>query len=304
MRPGYGKIRLSILFRSVHAQLDRTLLGWNVGALSIAPQIRSPLELPKALSSSTLVLRTSYGKGKMEPDSGSELPVWSRKRDSRMILPVKRRYSSYFFIEFVQAHTLSSLGLNHKTRAFCVLWLKDIPDHEARDGSEASEVRLPIWSVLDDSKEDRRETISMATKSCDEDYGERIGELILDIKFLRGLSGYHGKIAKKDQNLRDVLEVLDCAGEAREIAGDPEGGSYLSDTDSSTSENEDVSSDRRVQERTDSDKDRLQNDGKRGPIEDLKDYKMNKEQMHRHHHGVMQWKVCYIPWGSNFLFYD
>lgn len=97
---GYGRLKFTLIFRSVQVQLPKRLLGWDVGTLEIQPNLYavttsalsgvdgggttpvvvegagdgamgkkggSGKVLPSDLAGCHLVLRTRYGKGKMLP---------------------------------------------------------------------------------------------------------------------------------------------------------------------------------------------------------------------------------------------
>lgn len=276
------------------SKLPPNLLGWGVGTLQIRPQVRCIGNVPPEISSSRLVFRTAYGKGHMYPDTDNgntgNMAFWETRHDRNLHLAVKRRYSSFMLIEFQKSHSIDILT-SHSVMAFSILWLKDIPDSD----DEGSSLRLPIWGLLNESKGDTKDILSQATKNVQERYGEELGSVELQLGFIPGLGGYHGKIAKRDRNMREVMEVLDSAGEAKEVNQDIEGGEYGSDISSSSDSSESEGGSESHDANPQSSENQLRNDGNRGPIKDLKEYKMNKYQLHRHHKGVMQWKVSLLP---------
>lgn len=187
--------------------------------------------------------------------------VWKAKKEA-IRLPVRKRYASPLVVEFRQSRTLKD-----HSPAFAVLWLKDIPDNEEQT------VRLPVW------KGDLKRAENNALEEC----GEKMGEIELTLTFWSGLSGYHRGLAKKDKHMKNVMEVLDTCHDNEEIDWDE--GSDDSSSSSSDSESEDSFSPSFGNSRTNT-----ETDGKRGPIDAVKDYKKHAKQLHRSNRGAMQWK--------------
>jgi hypothetical protein len=91
----------------------------------------------------------------------------------------------------------------------------------------------------------------------------------------------HSAWANKDQNLRDIVEVINTAQENQDLDKierkigivDAE---QSSDTDSSDGER-DIPDGSANEEQ--------------GPIDQIRDYKRREKTLHRRHRGLMQWKV-------------
>ncbi|KAI9817998.1 MAG: hypothetical protein M1832_004519 [Thelocarpon impressellum] len=271
---GYGRIRISMVFRSVQLQLPKELLGWDYGTLEVTSDIRSR-DLSQALSSLRLKLRTNVSKGKMSStDDG-----WKGKKDAHVHLAVRKRYCSNLIIEFRR----NRLGPD-TTPAFAVIWLQNIPDEEPRT------VTVPVWKNRDHS-------LKRAESSCDRDFGEKLGYVEVPLRFWPGLSGYHKALASKDENIHDMVEVLDCANadkEAREEA-------IANEHDATDSSNSDSDSQQSGQTEPPSSKAKTSGDGNdggytltalnKGPVGQIKDYTAHKGELHRRHRGLMQWKT-------------
>ncbi|KAF2098498.1 hypothetical protein NA57DRAFT_39057 [Rhizodiscina lignyota] len=252
---GYGRVRLSIVFRSVQLQLPKNMLGWDYGTLEIMPEIKA-LDLPADLKKLRLKIRTNiaHGKAYAESELGEEgTPGFKTKNDTSLKLPVRKRYSSAMVVEF-----RSSNKMMDKSPAFGVLWLKDIPDEEEYS------VKLPIW----------KGDLKRAEANCLEEYGDRVGEVEMKLKFWDGLSGYHSGLASKDANLADIMEVLDTTFDNDDDVDEVEGSREAADGSSSSSDDEERSE-----------------DGKRGTVGQIKDYKKDAKQLHRRNRGLMQWKA-------------
>ncbi len=261
---GYGRVRVSMVFRSIQLQVPKELLGWEYGTLEVTSNIKSS-DLSQDYSNLRLKIRTAVGKGKMASSSDG----WKGKKDRAVRIAVRKRYSSCVVIEFRK----NSLGFD-KTPAYAVLWLKDIPDDEEKT------VTLPVW------KGDT-ESLKRAESSCDPNLGEQVGHIEVPLRFWPGLSGYHKKLAHNDPNLTDVMEILDTANDSKEAQETFDSGS---DDDSSDSDEEHKSPLGKLKSAS-SDNDDLQTSGRRGPIAQIREYKNNSPTLHRKHRGLMQWKV-------------
>lgn len=287
---GYGRARISMVFRSIQLQAPKELLGWDYGTLEVTGPIRSK-DIAPDLRALRLKLRTTVHRGKMYSSDPNGSIQWKGKKDRSVRLAVRKRYCSSLIIEFRK----SNLGLD-KTPAFSVLWLKDIPDDEEKT------VTLPVWHC--------DAGLKRAESNCIEDFGEKMGSIDVPLKLWHGLSGYHHKLARKSPNLQDVFEVLDTANDNQEarndMAADEDDESRSSSSDSSSSDDEDGNRVKREIRKGGSKisaaltggsgGDRnggVNDDGKRGPLDQVRDYKDNSDQLHRRNRGLMQWKVSH-----------
>ncbi|KAK7050938.1 hypothetical protein VNI00_005050 [Paramarasmius palmivorus] len=269
---GFGRIKCSLLFRSVQAKLPRPLLGWETGTLEIYPEsIRAPSGLPSELSTCRILLRTLYAKGKVYPtqEDGSN-NGWRQKHDKPIRLPVKKRYSSCLLVQFRKR----VLGPD-PTPVFGTVWLRGIPDAE----------EVTVKMALRKNKGNAMERSRFNTT---EDIGEKVGELEMRIKIWPGLSGYHHHLADKDLGMADVMEVLDGAEDTEQRTETLDDDEYDgSDTSSSSSS----SSSEGEAEGDDSDKEGI--GGRlRGVKTGLKEYNHRKGELHRKHRGLMQWSMA------------
>ncbi|KAF1845806.1 uncharacterized protein K460DRAFT_338396 [Cucurbitaria berberidis CBS 394.84] len=285
---GYGRARVSLVFRSVQVQVPRNMLGWDYGTLDIKSKVKA-IDVPKDLQPLRMKIRIKFSRGKLhsrarngrvsEEDGQT---IWTTKGDKNIRLPVRGRYSTPMIVEFRQDATLKD-----HTPAFGILWLKDIPDNEEQT------LQVPIW----------KGDLKRAENNMLDSYGEKVGDIEVTLTFWSGLSGYHDKLAKKDENLRQVMEVLDVCNDQEwsdwdesdsEKPGIDTNKSNDDDSSSSASESEDDDHDSKfLPDFLQKDKKResnLSEDGKRGTLDQLKEYKDSAKQLHRKNRGVMQWK--------------
>ena len=100
----------------------------------------------------------------------------------------------------------------------------------------------------------------------------------------------HSKWANKDEQLRDVVEVITVAQENHDVDKMERKAGIV---------DEDVSSDS-DSSAEDSDDGGDVPDGsannKQGPIDQMRDYQKRQKGLHRQHRGLMQWKVRCSSW--------
>ncbi|PFH63466.1 hypothetical protein XA68_10060 [Ophiocordyceps unilateralis] len=270
---GHGRIRLSLIWRSVGLQAPRNLLGWSYGTVEVQAQATSA-DCPEELRSCKLKLTTNISMGKMYPlpgsGTGSETE-WKAKKEQHLSLAVTRRYSSCMAVSFKNKGFFGD-----KVAAFCVLWLKDVPDEEEQT------LELPIW------KGDRERAMACCLDEC----GERMGSLRMKLTFLEGMGNAHSKWASRKQNLRDVVEVMETARDSLETDEMRREASTASEEASSDSDSSDGSD---VAKSVKSTGGGTVPDGsvghRQGPLDQIRDYRRRDKALHRQHRGVMQWKI-------------
>ncbi|KAI5821397.1 hypothetical protein BZA77DRAFT_299441 [Pyronema omphalodes] len=261
---GYGRLRLSLVFRSVRLHLPPQIQGWNVGTLEIYPQATASNDLPDELKTNRLVFRTLYGKRKMFPDSDSH-GSWHRKHNDRPLrLAVCKRFSSCLLVQFRKY----SIGPD-TTTAFCTLWLKDLCDEQDVDAE------LAVYRKAGDN-------MTRAVRNVSNE-GDIVGSLKIKVRFYPGLSGYHQSLSSSDIDMADVMQVLDAAEDAQEVAS-------IADADTDSDSSSSSSSDDEGYDNIGSDT--QHDDGKRGFKDELKEYKQNRKDLHRRHRGLMQWSAA------------
>ncbi|KAF4534871.1 Meiotically up-regulated gene 190 protein [Lasiodiplodia theobromae] len=293
---GYGRVRISMVFRSVYLQAPPSMLGWDYGTLEVVPRTEST-NLPPDFKNLRLKVRTNLGRGKMyysTSSTGETQPqrpggVWTSRRTKPLKLAVRKRYASPVIVEFKKPKSVLD-GL----QAYGVFWLKGIPDNEEQT------ITVPIWKGGD---------MKHALTCCaDEIRGAtKVGTVALRVTFWSGLSGYHVPLASKDPNIAQVMEVLDTAHDNDEMDFDiGDGGSSSSSSSSSSDDSDDESGygkavDGDVTPTTSASRcsgesagssrsDSLSKNGKRGLAASVKEYKKNRKHLHRKNRGLMQWK--------------
>lgn len=272
---GHGRVRISMVWRSVQLQAPAEALGWDYGTIEVKPSVTSS-DLPHDLQDLKLKFHTNLSSAKMYPQSGDQ--EWKARKDRSLFLPVHRRYASNLAIRF-KRHGM----LKDKTAAFAIFWFKDIPDEEER------EITLPVW----------KGDCERARANCLEECGEKVGSITVKLTFWSGLGNAHQRWASKDPDMANVMEVLDVARDNYEsqkkeaevgiVEGDGEGDSSSSDDDEGDSSDDD-------KDGKEKDKEKHGGDGKTNIFDKAVEYKKDMKQKHRQHRGFMQYKVSnYCP---------
>ncbi|KAK5989033.1 Meiotically up-regulated gene protein [Cladobotryum mycophilum] len=128
---GFGRIRISLLFRSVELRLPPPQLGWDIGtfeflsdsitAYNYSPAAKARLRLRTGGSSANIKKEDSE-----QLDGGMKFNVASRDGKPNLRLPVRYRYRSPIFMEFYPSGKRSA-------DAFAALWLLELVDGEENE---------------------------------------------------------------------------------------------------------------------------------------------------------------------------
>ncbi|WEW60798.1 hypothetical protein PRK78_006286 [Emydomyces testavorans] len=198
---GYGRIRVSLLFRGVETRLPRHILGWEVGTFEIVSDRITVKDFNhtgkmklRTSGSSTSIPRSACHQVENEGGVYIELSSEESKRNTR--LPVQHRYRSAVVLELQDS----------STTGYCVIWLHDIADNED------TALDIPIWTtknsrrltqncIKEDNKEYKRspglEDLTIA------------GRLQLSCRFRPGLSEAHESLIA-DDNMRETYEAWEA----------------------------------------------------------------------------------------------
>ena len=292
---GYGRVRISLIFRSVNLQVPPNLIGWDYGTLVIKPSVTGK-KLSNDLHALRLKFQTSISVGHMSGKRNQDVSghQWNASREKCLHLGVRKRYSSPLIIQFRKDRHLLD-----KTAAFAVLWLTDLVD------DQETTVTLSIW------KGDLKRATTCYLREC----GEKVGELEMTLTFCKGLDKAHRKLASKDQNLRDVMEVIETSRYASrneqedsvESATSPKDGNYTEDghahpenndssSDSSSDDGDDTDVRRGHRKRSSTVSTQQHDDGERNLRNSWSEYKDHSKQTHRRHRGIMQYKTARTMW--------
>ncbi|ATY64903.1 meiotically up-regulated [Cordyceps militaris] len=287
---GNGRIRISLVWRSVSLQAPRNLLGWQYGTLDIRHKAIGT-DVPEELRSCKIRLQTNISTGKMYPSATEDgHAVWATKSSKHVALALHQRYSSCLSLTFVDGRRL----LGESISAFCVLWLKDVPDEEEQ------EIDLPIW----------KGDYKRATSNCLETCGDKMGTLKLRLTLWAGMGSAHTSWASGSEHLRQVVEVIDTARDILQtddfersagiVDADTAADSSDDDGPDNNADNDDAKSQHHNHRHTrhgspGAGRDAELPDGstadKQSMLDQVRDYKKTAKTLHRQHRGIMQWKI-------------
>lgn len=134
---GFGRIRISLLFRSIETRLPPQQLGWDVGTFQFMSDRITATDYPHHAK---IKMRTGGSVAKIsktqchsnDQGSGYYWDVTPGSRKGAPMLPVKYRYRAPVVFEF-------HLPSKRKADAYAVYWLQHLVDNEPQ------EIDIPIW---------------------------------------------------------------------------------------------------------------------------------------------------------------
>ena len=215
---GFGRIRISLLFRSVETRLPPNMLGWDVGTFEFLSEKILATGWDK--SSTKLKLRTGGSTGKVPRSQCSKTAegdgvVWdiSASNNRQVRLPVKYRYRSPIVFEF-------HVPGKRPPQAYATIWLQHLVDNEE------TPIDIPIWTT---KHGDRlvQNYITERNVSAKELPGledlEVIGRLQFRARFKAGTDESHREFVV-DNDTRETFETWEaCQAEGvRERVVEPE----------------------------------------------------------------------------------
>lgn len=198
---GYGRITISVLFRSVGLRLPRELLGWDLGSLEILGQ-KVLVEGDTTVSGSRIAIHTDVGKGSISRrwiDKNNEHGIaWdlqqitegdNQLQKRRILVPVRRRYQAPVRFEFFKPG-------NRKPVAYAVSWLCDLEDNKETVLS-LTLYKAPLQKRL-------------TQNYLPDGEGEKLGTLNLIVRFKAGMDNSHVQWIKNNDE-QETYESWGCS---------------------------------------------------------------------------------------------
>jgi hypothetical protein len=199
---GFGRVRISLLFRSIETRLPPNMLGWDVGTF----EVRSERILATGYSHAPkLKLRTGGSTGKisrthahkLDEGDGYFFDLLEHDGSNNVRLPVKHRYRSPIVFEFHVAN-------KRKADAYAVIWLQHFIDNEDTD------INIPIWQTAAPA----RLTQNYITEdNCAKEPGledlKEVGRLQFRARFKAGTDESHEAFVS-DNNTRETYETWEA----------------------------------------------------------------------------------------------
>ncbi|KAI0161343.1 C2 domain-containing protein [Xylariaceae sp. FL1272] len=136
---GFGRVRISLVFRSVELKLPPPQLGWDVGTFEFLSDKITSTFTAQGKGKIKLKMRTGGSSATIKREActvqGDDSVSWAINgiaNNPRPRLPVRYRYRSPIFVEL---HLSGHRHVNH----FAALWLLELVDNEEQDFD------IPIW---------------------------------------------------------------------------------------------------------------------------------------------------------------
>jgi Ca2+-dependent lipid-binding protein len=198
---GFGRVRISILFRSIETRLPPNQLGWDVGTF----EFTSDKILATGYNHNTkLKLRTGGSSGKIPRTQCQNLAegdgvYWDiAKKDGKnsVRLPVKYRYRSPVVFEF---HTAGKRAAD----AYAVIWL-----HHLTDNVEEN-INIPIWKTDNGMRLTQNYITEENLKEIPDIKVEEVGRLQFRGRFKAGTDKDHEKFVS-DNDSRETQETWEA----------------------------------------------------------------------------------------------
>lgn len=203
---GYGRITVSILFRSVNLQLPRNMLGWDLGSFELlGDKVRVSGDRGH-LSATRIAIHTDVGRESVHrhwAHQDNEGTSWNLRRiregendlqKRRVLIPVRFRYQAPVRIEFF------SRG-NRKPIAYAIYWLTDLVDNIE------TALNLPIYKTPMAKQMTQNYIADIASNPLQ---AERIGTLNLTVRFKMGMDDSHKQWLKTNED-RETYESWQCS---------------------------------------------------------------------------------------------
>jgi Ca2+-dependent lipid-binding protein len=177
---GTGRIRISMIFRSVRMKLEKSLLGYSVGSFVFT----SPITCTASININTLKLCTSGSQRLVKSGgskSGSGIFTWTLEKP-QCTLPVHFRYISPVIFEFVSSGFTEKLaGPLGKNKHYAVLWLFKLLDNNT------SSFTLPVYKTNNPD----RLTQNVVSQPDHSMMLEKVGQVTFSAKFTAGIDEAH-----------------------------------------------------------------------------------------------------------------
>ena len=212
---GFGRVRISVLFRSIETRLPPNMLGWDVGTF----EFLSDRILAIGWKHNTKIkLRTGGSTGRigrthchtLAEKDGVYFDV-NASEGKQVRMPVQHRYRSPIIFEF---HLAGKRG----AAAYASIWLQHLTDNEE------TPIDIPIWTTANGDKLVQN---YVTERNCTAILGledlKEVGRLQFRARFKAGTDESHREFVV-DNNTRETFETWEaCMTEGvRERVVEPE----------------------------------------------------------------------------------
>ncbi|KAI0037069.1 hypothetical protein K488DRAFT_39722 [Vararia minispora EC-137] len=222
---GYGRIRISVLFRPVAAKLPPSLRGFDTCMLRIRAALAKDVNvdgLDKCELRIKVTTSASEDKISRKPHKEGGALVWE---DDITELPVRQRYAAALVLAF--KHGMVRRGKS----AMSVLWLRDIGD------GTRGVLSLPLWTESENGFARLKQNYApmngdLSHWDSDKEKLTRVGTLEVDLEVTPGVSTRHRKRMGADTSkwqLAEEIERMERADGRKNIGQSPAHDSRMDD---------------------------------------------------------------------------
>ncbi|KIX06317.1 uncharacterized protein Z518_04292 [Rhinocladiella mackenziei CBS 650.93] len=200
---GFGRIRISILFRSIETRLPPHMLGWDVGTFEF---LSEQIVASGWKQNTKLKLRTGGSVGKIprthcHSNEAGDGVYWdtSPENNHHVRLPVKHRYRSPVIFEFYVAGKRGAM-------AYALIWLQNLVDNEE------TPLDIPIWKTKNGNRLVQNyitpDNVQAFIEKGLEDL-EEVGRLQFRGRFKAGMDESHRDFVV-DNDTRETFETFEA----------------------------------------------------------------------------------------------
>jgi len=198
---GFGRIRISVLFRSIETRLPPQQLGWDVGTFEFTSQkiLATGYTLKTKLKMRTGGSSGKIGRPHCQTTEEGDGIFWDIAKDggkNNVRLPVKYRYRSPIVFEF---HTANKRSAD----AYAVVWL-----HHLEDNKEEN-INIPIWRTDKGMRLVQNYITEENFRDIPDIKIEEVGRLQFRGRFKAGTDQDHAAFAS-DNDSRETQETWDA----------------------------------------------------------------------------------------------
>ncbi|KAM6519922.1 hypothetical protein FALCPG4_013496 [Fusarium falciforme] len=198
---GFGRIRISLLFRSVELRLPPPQLGWDIGTFEFlsdtitttnyAPANQARLRFRTGGSSANVKKQVSSREG-----DGLKFDISGEHGTQNVRLPVRHRYSSPIFVEFYPSG-------KRNPDAYAVLWLLELVDGEETDFD------IPIWKCNNSMRLSQNYITEENYRTIPDIEMEQVGRVRFRGRFSAGTDADHIKFVSSNDT-RETIETWEA----------------------------------------------------------------------------------------------
>ncbi|KAI1639351.1 hypothetical protein F4809DRAFT_138302 [Biscogniauxia mediterranea] len=199
---GFGRVRISILFRSVELKLPLAQLGWDVGTFEFLSDRITSTFTGSGHGKIKLKLRTGGSSAVVKRDqcvADGDSVHWNINgivNNPRPRLPVRYRYRSPIFFEF-------HLPNKRHTEHFAVIWLNELVD------GDETELDIPVWKCDTPMRLSQNHITHENINSISNIKVEEVGRLQFRGRFKAGTDRDHLRFVS-DNDSRETIETWEA----------------------------------------------------------------------------------------------